>query len=319
MARSKLFISYSHHDHRWLVQIRKQLDVLAQQVAVFDDSDIGAGEIWYARLGNEMEGARVALLLISANSLTSQFILSEEVPRLLAIQRDGGMTVYPFLVSECAWDEVRWLRDLQMAPRVGREKVVRSLESLQVPARNKSLADLARNVALLARSPTQTRTRDGAEYNIVGLLEIVQVSRNEFMLASGESRRWTLRHEPAGFGATEIRASHSGEISRSGLRASKPWIVRVDLVQDPESQPLPMVGTWRLRLFFQSIGHDSDLVVHGPRIPSPRIDFFSCAIPIHENEVPPGDYVITLVAQHLNPGPTSHSIFVGGPAISVAE
>jgi len=47
MARTKLFISYSHDDTRWLDRLRKQLGVLEQAglIDAFADTRIAAGAV----------------------------------------------------------------------------------------------------------------------------------------------------------------------------------------------------------------------------------------------------------------------------------
>jgi hypothetical protein len=56
------------------------------------------------------------VLLVSPAFLTSQFILGEEVPRLLASHQQDGMMLMPVLVRDCPWSEVAWLAKLQMRP-----------------------------------------------------------------------------------------------------------------------------------------------------------------------------------------------------------
>jgi hypothetical protein len=42
------------------------------------------GDDWFAEIINAIERGSIAVLLVSHNSLTSNFILNEEVPRRLA-------------------------------------------------------------------------------------------------------------------------------------------------------------------------------------------------------------------------------------------
>src|SRR5262252_3079343 len=100
MARTKIFISYSHQDERWRHRLVEQLDVLAQAglVEVWSDWQIGVGERWRERIDQAMLEARIAVLLLSAAFLTSQFILNMEVPRLLKAHKAAGMKIYPLLI-----------------------------------------------------------------------------------------------------------------------------------------------------------------------------------------------------------------------------
>ncbi len=122
MDRTKVFISYSHKDEEWMKQLRKQLDVLERQqlLDVWVDTELKAGEDWHSRLHSEMLAARVAVLLISADFLTSDFVLDEEVPKLLQAHKKGGMSIFPVLVWPCPWKRVNWLARLQVRPHGAR-------------------------------------------------------------------------------------------------------------------------------------------------------------------------------------------------------
>jgi hypothetical protein len=63
-----------------------------------------------------MEAADVAVLLVSADFLTSSFILREEVARLLTRRQQGGFPIVPILVRPCPWEEVPWLASMQIRP-----------------------------------------------------------------------------------------------------------------------------------------------------------------------------------------------------------
>lgn len=154
-TRRKLFISYSHKDARWLRPVREQLEVLEKTGAldIFEDSQIEAGAKWYDRLEQEMLQSDVALFLISATFLSSDFIRNEEVPRLLDRYKSAGAILYPLLLRDCAWQEVSWLREIQMRPQTARPVL-----SFKGAARDKCLADVAREIAYLLRErDTQTK------------------------------------------------------------------------------------------------------------------------------------------------------------------
>ena len=120
--RTKVFISYSHKDERWRERLVEQLQVLEKQglLQVWDDTRIGAGDDWYKRINEAMLECRVAVLLISSSFLTSDFILEEEVPKLIDCHEDDGMSVVPLLVRACPWQEVKWLARLQLRPADGK-------------------------------------------------------------------------------------------------------------------------------------------------------------------------------------------------------
>src|SRR5688500_11143181 len=94
-----VFISYSHKDKGWKDRLVRQLEVLKLQgyLDLWIDSKIGAGEDWYKQIQDAMEQAKIAILLVSANSLTSKFILREEVVKLLR-QKRKGLRIVPIII-----------------------------------------------------------------------------------------------------------------------------------------------------------------------------------------------------------------------------
>jgi TIR domain len=117
-----IFISYSHKDEDWKERIVTHLKVLALEghLETWDDRRIGGGEDWYAAIMQAIEKGGVAVLLVSANSLTSEFIRKEEVPRLLALRDAGKLRrLIPLVIKPCPWQAVDWLRKMNLRPRDG--------------------------------------------------------------------------------------------------------------------------------------------------------------------------------------------------------
>jgi hypothetical protein len=117
-----VFISYSHKDEEWKDRVCSHLSVLVQQglVATWDDRRIAVGDDWQPEIEKAMESAKAAVLLITANFLTSSFILNSEVPTLLEKRDKEGVRVIPVIAKPCAWTAVPWLAKLQCRPKDGR-------------------------------------------------------------------------------------------------------------------------------------------------------------------------------------------------------
>ncbi len=117
----KVFISYSHKDEDWKEKLRPHLDMLekAGRLVVWDDRRIDGGENWYPEIKQAMDEAAVAVCLISANYLASDFIYNEEIPYLLERRQQKGILLLPVLIHKCLWQEVKWLKEIQMLPRDG--------------------------------------------------------------------------------------------------------------------------------------------------------------------------------------------------------
>ena len=146
--RTKLFISYSHEDIRWLQAVKEQLAVLEREglLDVYEDTQLLAGEAWFDRLDAEMTSAKVGLLLISAPFLSSGFIRNEEIPRLFDRHAAGGMIIFPLLVRPCSWQHVGWLSKLQLRPQDTKRRP-KAVAAYSGAARDQVLADVASEIA----------------------------------------------------------------------------------------------------------------------------------------------------------------------------
>jgi tetratricopeptide (TPR) repeat protein len=122
MDAPRVFISYSHKDEVWEDRLVTQLGVLQKQglLDIWADTRIHAGDDWYPEIQKAMNTASVAILMVTANFLTSDFILMEEVPRLLERRAKEGVRVFPVIVSPCAWKQVKWLSRMQVRPKDGK-------------------------------------------------------------------------------------------------------------------------------------------------------------------------------------------------------
>lgn len=142
-TKPTVFISYSHKDEDWKDRLMSHLAVLSDQglLDLWEDRKIGAGDEWYEEIQKAMRVASVAVLLVSANSLTSKFILREEVSKLLKRCDKEGLIIFPVIVRSCPWKEVTWLAGLQVRPKDGK-----ALASYGGNRRDEALSDIATEI-----------------------------------------------------------------------------------------------------------------------------------------------------------------------------
>ncbi len=138
-----IFISYSHKDEIWKDRLKAHLGVLNEQglISFWEDRQIRAGEDWHKKIQEAMNAASVAILLISANALTSKFILREEMSRLLQRRGQEGLHIFPVIVKSCLWQQVDWLSRMQVRPLDGKP-----LASYSGNRRDEALSKIASEV-----------------------------------------------------------------------------------------------------------------------------------------------------------------------------
>ena len=100
MSRKNVFISYSHQDAKWLQRLQTHIKPLvrAGKVKPWDDTQIKPGDLWRDEIDKALADAKVAVLLISADFLASDFVVKHELPSLLAKAQSDGAVILPVVV-----------------------------------------------------------------------------------------------------------------------------------------------------------------------------------------------------------------------------
>jgi hypothetical protein len=119
MHELNLFIGYSHKDEDWANRTLVHLRPLQKrETYLWSDSPVKPGDGWKETLAHYIAQADIAIVLISADFLASDFIMNEEMPRLLE-RHQKGLVILPVIIRPCAWQMVDWLARLQVLPRDG--------------------------------------------------------------------------------------------------------------------------------------------------------------------------------------------------------
>ncbi|MCX6580281.1 MAG: toll/interleukin-1 receptor domain-containing protein [Candidatus Aminicenantes bacterium] len=138
-----VFISYSHKDDAWKKQLATHLKSLEIEgfYQSWDDAKIAPGSNWRPEIETALNQAQVAVMLISADFLASQFITEVEVPLILKRRQEQGLIVLPVIVRPCSWKKIQWLLEIQHLP-----KGDKALSEMQPSEIDRALAGVAQTV-----------------------------------------------------------------------------------------------------------------------------------------------------------------------------
>jgi KaiC/GvpD/RAD55 family RecA-like ATPase len=155
MSIPTVFISYSHLDEPWKDRLVKHLGIAGKQglLQTWNDRDLLGGDDWFAEIVNAIEHGSVAVLLVSHNSLTSGFILNEEVPRMLARHKVQAARFYPIVVEYCDWEAVEWLKRFNLRPRDARPVGINKKGERTEEQINQDLTEIAKEIRLAPPPP----------------------------------------------------------------------------------------------------------------------------------------------------------------------
>ncbi len=110
LVRKNAFISYSHNDkahlERLWTHLKGYLHTGSEKedvIDVWDDTKIVIGRDWKKEISDALAKARVAVLLVSADFMGSDFIRQYELPPLLQAAQNKEILLIPVVLSPCAF------------------------------------------------------------------------------------------------------------------------------------------------------------------------------------------------------------------------
>jgi hypothetical protein len=119
--------------------------------ATWDDGEIKPREDWRNHIVAAIDNCKVAVLLVSPDFLSSEFVTDQEIPHLLRLREEGQVAVLPLIVPPCAWEVVEWLAEIQLHPYPAvLEAKIRALISSRVQPGNSGHPGRQRSAARTA-------------------------------------------------------------------------------------------------------------------------------------------------------------------------
>lgn len=114
---NRIFVSYSHRGNgpKWKFILLQALKVFEQHhfLDVWQDGKIRISSFWDDDIKKAMHSANLAVVLITKESLESEYILSVELPILSERQKIDKLPVFPVICEPCDWQSIDWLRATQ--------------------------------------------------------------------------------------------------------------------------------------------------------------------------------------------------------------
>lgn len=143
--RDQVLISYHSQDREWMERLRTMLGPLkrAQRIQIWDDTQIQMGSVREQEIRSALERARIAVLLVSADYLDSDPIMTQQLPYLLAAAERQEVRIVWVMVRDCLVDETG-IGVFQ--PAHDRSK---PLEGLSKPAQDQVLKQIAEGIRSL--------------------------------------------------------------------------------------------------------------------------------------------------------------------------
>lgn len=114
----QVFIAYSRKDIVFLDELRTHLRPLerANRATIWYDGKIEPGVVWEDAIKENLYAADIILLLLSADSIASDYFYEKEMTDALIRQEQGKARVIPLIVKSCVW-KMTPLAKLQALPK----------------------------------------------------------------------------------------------------------------------------------------------------------------------------------------------------------
>jgi len=229
MADSRVFISYSHKDQKWLERLRVHLRPLVRDsdMEVWDDTRLQAGDAWRPEIKKAIGAASIAVLLVSADFLASDFVIQEELPALSNAADEGRLRILQLIVGPCRFEHTSLARFQTV------NSPADTLLSLNEYEREAVLARVAERIESALREQKIKAEIHSVQTQLDEMSRRVSVS--ELFLSTMSPAMYTNLHKivNAPFGSYEMNA---------GLRRELDHLRTIGYVELESLSKIPKVG-----------------------------------------------------------------------------
>jgi formylglycine-generating enzyme required for sulfatase activity len=117
----EIFIAYARVDDPYLQTLLRHLSPLKRTdgVTIWHDGVMEAGAAWEQRIKDAIHRADMILLLVSADSLASDYFYEKELQEALTRHQKGEVALIPIILRPCDWLNDPIMKQLQALPKDG--------------------------------------------------------------------------------------------------------------------------------------------------------------------------------------------------------
>ena len=153
-----IFVSYSRQDEEWKNRLCQMLAPFLRDGDLelklwVDEGNIRPGGRWHEEIQNALKVAGVAVVLVSAPFLSSDYVVKYELPEIVSAAADGKLRLFWVYVSHAGYDAT------ELEPFQTAHDVSRPLYALERPEQDAILLNVAREIKAAALGATE-RFRD---------------------------------------------------------------------------------------------------------------------------------------------------------------
>lgn len=117
-AKPIIFISYSHKDRTWLEYIASHFGPAVRHdvLSIWYDKKLNGGDELNEEIVKQLSICDLCILLVSRNSLNSNYIMGTEMPRI----RERKVRIFPIVITRTTTWVVKWLDRKLLRPEDGK-------------------------------------------------------------------------------------------------------------------------------------------------------------------------------------------------------
>jgi hypothetical protein len=190
-AKPIIFLSYAHLDEpekprgeeiQWLTFVMKFLRpaVKSGEFRIWVDRQMQGGTKWDKEIEGHLLACNIFVLLVSANSMGSDYIIDKELEIARRRQTAGDLHVYSLLIEPTPKAGLQRVRDFNLRPRDAKP-----LQSYSLAERNQHMSDAADEIAEIANTIAEQKGAAAAMSELLTLPFGVETSERKDLIVSG--------------------------------------------------------------------------------------------------------------------------------------